>query len=193
MDPFSFGASVLGTLQVVAEASLAVAKYVSTFKDAKRSRQRVIGELTMINTTLLHLKVVVDDLEHNHSRLSSSSPAHWTRLISSLEGEDGALAQCVKTVKDLLAWLQRHGTKDMTLRHRLLWPLHDAVKVEIFLDALERQKSHFSLVFSALSGAMQGQVLMKSEAIVAEQQRVRSEKAEAESRTNYVSSSMRAH
>lgn len=177
MDPFSFASSILGTVEVLSKATLVVAKYASAVKDAQKSRQHLLAELSTTTQTLTSLKILIDDLNVDNE---SPLPEVLTLSFSALDGGDGYLAQCRKTVDELLELLQRNGTGKMNLGQRLMWPLTDQKKIEGYMKKLERQKTQFTLALSIASGGMLGKLVDSTAGIANEQQRVKIEKEESD-------------
>lgn len=171
MDPFSFGSTVFGTLELISQATIAVAKYSSSVKGAQRSRQLILKELSTIFQTLTGLKLLIDDLSTGNLDVvdthSTAAATEMTTRLSTLQGADGPLAECRQTVADLLAWLDNHGSPEMNFAQKLMWPIRDEKKVEEVLKKLEREKSQFTLALEIASARRQNSLSRKADAITA--------------------------
>jgi septal ring factor EnvC (AmiA/AmiB activator) len=168
MDPFSFGSAVFGTLELISQATIAVAKYSSSVKGAQRSRQLILKELSTISQTLTSLKLLIDEVstgDLDTFDTDAAAAAEITTGLSTLEGAEGPLAECRQTVADLLAWLDRLGSAEMNLAQKLVWPIRDEKKVEEVLKKLEREKSQFTLALDIASVGMQNSLSRKADAI----------------------------
>jgi hypothetical protein len=185
MDFFSAASGLLGTIEVISEASIVIMKYVSSVKDAERSRRSIVEELESIRQTLNSFRFLLDDLV---PELGEKATARDLPIsMAGLYGDNGHLAQCHRTVEELLLWLQRDGgaTKRMTITQRLTWPLHDARKADDFLKRLERQKTQFILALQITTGGVMGQISATTRTIAFEQQTRRAEQ-EQEERSEWI-------
>ncbi|GBE88157.1 hypothetical protein SCP_1203870 [Sparassis crispa] len=175
MDGISSLSAILGVLQVLGSATIAVYKYAASVKGAPAACDRLLQELSAIGGTLGHAKVVLDGLQ-GHDDFSSN---HTLKITAFLGGTGGPLESCRATIEELCAWLARDGDKRMRVDRRMLWPFQEKELME-FVQRLERHKTHFILALSLNSADSLMHLGNSVEDVKKEQQRVKDEKARQE-------------
>ncbi|GBE88163.1 hypothetical protein SCP_1203930 [Sparassis crispa] len=175
MDGISSLSAILGVLQVVGSATIAVYKYAASVKGAPAACDRLLQELSAIGGTLGHAKVVLDGLQGQ----DDFSTNHTLKIIAFLGGTGGPLESCRATIDELCAWLARDGDKRMRVDRRMLWPFQEKDLME-FVQRLERHKTHFILALSLNSADSLMHLGNSVEDVKKEQQRVKDEKARQE-------------
>ncbi len=133
-DPLSITASLIAVLQLSAEAT----KYLKDVKHGSTDRVRLRDELRNATCLLEMLKDRVEDSE------DTSSQELKPTACSFLTAPDGPLSLFKSLLEDIIAKLvPRDRLK--RIAQPVTWPF-DKRDVSGMLDALERLKSHFTLI-----------------------------------------------
>ncbi|KAF9238216.1 hypothetical protein BU15DRAFT_75377 [Melanogaster broomeanus] len=121
MDVLAAAATVIQLLQVAAQVSTALGKYVASVNGAESSRSKLIDQITLISAAAKAIESVV-----LKSPPMSRTPEQQT-LLTEWFRSDGSPAQCKKELDDLLIWLNSEtgGKKRTRFVKRLMWPLKE--------------------------------------------------------------------
>src|SRR5436190_15842179 len=126
-DPLSVAAGIVAILQL----SATVVKYLQHVKDSSGDRRRLRDEIRSSACLLEMLRDRIEDID--------SEPA-YCGSIASLNALHGPLDQFKKALKSLVLKLE----PSTSLRQKMSWPF-DKAEITATLNAIERQKSYFSL------------------------------------------------
>jgi hypothetical protein len=136
-DPLSTAASVLAVLNLAVTAT----KYIKDVKQGSTDRLRLRDELR--STTCL-LEMLKDRLDDSEGIGGGDVEALKPSSIASLAGDDGPLALFKRLLEAIITKLAPQD-KLRRLALRFTWPF-EKKDINEFVSALERLKSHFSLV-----------------------------------------------
>jgi hypothetical protein len=136
-DPLSTVANILAVLKLAAAAT----QYIKDVKQGSTDRLRLRDELR--STTCL-LEMLKDRIEDSEDATEDDGATLNPSSIASLAGEYGPLALFKRILEEVIAKL---APQDRLRRYAqpLAWPF-DKKEIAELVSALERLKSHFSLV-----------------------------------------------
>lgn len=131
MDPLSVAASVAGLASFTLELSTAITTYVKAVKDAPKSAQEIIQELTLTQAVLEKLDSFLKSQPLKHASFDPSSVLFV------------AITSCNDTIRDVYDQLQ-DAKQNGVLRvlEKLKWPFSEK-ETQKRLDALRRCVSTF--------------------------------------------------
>jgi len=144
MDGLSAAASIIAVIDLAAKAATTIYSYSVSAKDCPDSVQHLQRELNAVKGILNELKTLAERLDRERCE------AKPDLLSSHLFGEDEELAQCQKTVQQLLDGLEGDWRVKLEkewrvkLGRRLRWPIEEK-NIMSFITQLERYKATFSL------------------------------------------------
>ena len=133
-DPLSVTASLIAVLQLSAEAT----KYLKEIRHGSADRVRLRDELRNATCLLEMLKDRTEDPEDEVNQALKPS------AVSSLTAPDGPLASFKRLLEDIVAKIVPQDRLRI-FAQPFVWPFNKR-DISDMLDALERLKSHFTLI-----------------------------------------------
>ncbi|KAF9237451.1 hypothetical protein BU15DRAFT_75996 [Melanogaster broomeanus] len=143
MDVLAAAATVIQLLQVTAQVSTALGKYVSAVKGAESSRSKLIDQITLISAATRAIESIV-----LNSPPSSRTPEQQAFLTEWFRS-DGSPAQCKKELNDLLIWLhgEAGGEKKTRILKKLMWPLREN-RIQTSIRVIREHMPYFHCILS---------------------------------------------